>query len=69
MGRKNGTIKSYNFNKGYGFITTEDGTELFVSYRSIEGNGYIVLREGQKVSFDVETGQRGLEAVRVRVLD
>ncbi|MGG0511207.1 cold shock domain-containing protein [Priestia megaterium] len=36
MGRKNGTIKSYNFNKGYGFITTEDGTELFVSYPSIK---------------------------------
>ncbi|MGR6341606.1 cold-shock protein [Priestia megaterium] len=69
MGRKNGTIKSYNFNKGYGFITTEDKTELFVSYRSIEGNGYAALREGQKVSFDVETGQKGLEAVRVRVLD
>ena len=68
MGRKNGTIKSYNFNKGYGFITAEDETELFVSYRSIEGNGYAVLREGQKVSFDIETGQRGLEAVRVRVL-
>ncbi|MDH6651125.1 cold-shock protein [Priestia megaterium] len=69
MGRKNGTIKSYNFNEGYGFITAEDETELFVSYRSIEGNGYAVLREGQKVSFDVETGQNGLEAVRVRVLD
>jgi len=69
MGRQNGTIKWYNFNKGYGFITTEDETGIFVSYRSIEGNGYADLREGQKVSFDVETGQKGLEAVRVRVLN
>ncbi|UYT88859.1 cold-shock protein [Priestia megaterium] len=69
MERQNGTIKCYNFNKGYGLITTEDETELFVSYRSIEGNGYVNLREGQKVSFDIEAGQKGLEVVRVRVLN
>jgi len=46
MGRQNGTIKWYNFNRGYGFITTEDATEIFVSFRSIEGNCYEDLREG-----------------------
>ncbi|MBE5100297.1 cold-shock protein [Priestia aryabhattai] len=49
-------------------MTTEDATEIFVSFRSIERNGYADLREGQKVTYNIETSQKGLEAVQVQVL-
>ena len=64
--RKNGTVKWFNDAKGFGFITPEDGTaDLFVHFRAIQGNGFKSLQEGQKVSFKVVQGQKGLQADEV----
>lgn len=52
----NGTIKWFNNRKGYGFITGEDGTDVFVHYSGINGTGYRTLATGQEVSYDVTTG-------------
>ncbi|NLY35862.1 MAG: cold-shock protein [Tissierellia bacterium] len=66
-----GTVKWFNATKGFGFITREDGGEdVFVHFSAIQGEGYKELREGQKVSFDVEDDTRngkGERAVNVRV--
>ena len=56
-----GTVKWFNAEKGYGFITREDGSDVFVHFSAIQGEGYKSLEEGQHVTFDVEEGQRGLE--------
>lgn len=61
----NGTVKWFNEQKGYGFITTEEGKDVFVHYSSILGSGFRTLSEGQSVSFDVEDGPKGPQAVRV----
>ncbi|MBI5196807.1 MAG: cold-shock protein [Nitrospirae bacterium] len=61
----NGTVKWFNEAKGYGFITSEDGSDVFVHYTSIQGNGFKTLAEGDKVSFDVEKGAKGPKAVNV----
>jgi len=60
-----GTVKWFNESKGFGFITSEDGAEVFVHYSSIDGNGFKALAEGDTVSFDTEKGPKGLKAVRV----
>lgn len=60
-----GTVKWFNESKGYGFITREDGTDVFVHYSSIEGNGFKTLNEGDAVSFDVEQGDKGLKATNI----
>ena len=60
-----GTVKWFNESKGFGFITAEDGTEVFVHHTSIQGNGFKTLAEGDKVSFDTEKGPKGLKAVNV----
>ncbi len=64
----NGVVKWFNESKGYGFISTEDGSDVFVHYSSIQGNGYKSLAEGDSVSFDVEKGQKGPKAVNVVAL-
>jgi CspA family cold shock protein len=60
-----GTVKWFNESKGFGFITREDGTDVFVHYASIQGNGFKSLAEGDTVSFDTENGPKGLKAVNV----
>ena len=66
--RKNGTVKWFNDAKGFGFITQEGGPDLFVHFRSIQGNGFKSLQEGQAVSFKVVQGQKGLQADEVQAL-
>ncbi|HBD4905686.1 TPA: cold-shock protein, partial [Escherichia coli] len=68
MSRQNGTVKWFNETKGYGFITPESGPDVFVHFRAIEGNGFKTLAEGQKVSFEVVQGQKGMQAERVQVI-
>jgi len=60
-----GTVKWFNDSKGFGFITSEDGGDVFVHHTSIQGNGFKSLAEGDKVSFDVEKGPKGPKAVNV----
>ena len=62
-----GTVKFFNAEKGYGFISLEDGDkDVFVHYSNIQGSGYKTLDEGQKVEFDVAPGRKGDEAQNVR---
>jgi CspA family cold shock protein len=61
----NGTVKWFNESKGFGFITKEDGSDVFVHYSSIQSNGYKSLAEGDTVSFDTENGPKGLKAINV----
>jgi len=60
-----GTVKWFNESKGFGFITKEDGEDIFVHHTSITGNGFKSLSEGQAVSFDVEKTPKGLRATNV----
>ena len=60
-----GTVKWFNNAKGYGFITRESGDDLFVHFKSIVGEGYKTLKQGDAVQFDVEQGAKGLQAVNV----
>jgi cold shock protein len=63
-----GTVKFFNNDKGYGFITQESGPDVFVHFSNIEGEGYKSLEEGQKVEFEVAPGRKGDEATGVRVV-
>ena len=63
-----GTVKFFNAEKGYGFISREQGDDVFVHYSNIEGRGYRSLEEGQKVEFDVAPGRKGEEAQNVRAI-
>lgn len=63
-----GKVKWFNAEKGYGFITGEDGKEVFVHFSSINGDGYKTLEDEQKVSYDVVEGDRGLQASNVTKL-
>jgi len=60
-----GTVKWFNDSKGFGFITREEGSDIFVHYSSIQGDGFKTLAEGDRVSFDVEKGDKGPKAVNV----
>jgi len=61
-------VKFFNSEKGYGFISREQGDDVFVHYSNIQGSGYKSLDEGQQVEFDVAPGRKGEEAQNVRVI-
>jgi len=64
-----GTVKWFNTEKGYGFITPQDGgKDLFVHFSGIEGDGYKSLNEGAKVEYEQSQGQKGPQATKVRVV-
>ena len=58
----NGTVKWFNAEKGYGFISQESGDDVFVHFSAIQGKGFKTLEEGQSVSFEIEEGPRGKQA-------
>jgi CspA family cold shock protein len=60
-----GKVKWFNNSKGYGFIQQEDGTDIFVHFSAISGEGYKTLDEGQSVQFEVTQGPKGLQAANV----
>lgn len=64
----NGTVKWFNDQKGYGFIKQEDGPDIFVHYSGIIGDGFKSLKEGDRVTFDIEEGKKGPAAVNVTVV-
>ncbi|MFN2291950.1 MAG: cold-shock protein [Anaerolineae bacterium] len=66
--RVTGTVKWFNGSKGYGFISREDGPDVFVHFSAIQGQGFRNLEEGQTVEFEVEQGQKGLQAANVAVI-
>lgn len=66
--RIQGTVKWFNSSKGYGFISQENGDDVFVHFQSIEGDGYKTLNDNDKVEFNVTEGQKGLQASNVRVI-
>jgi cold shock protein len=61
----NGTVKWFSPKKGYGFITMEDGQEVFVHYSAIDGSGFRSLEQGERVEFEVAQGPKGLQASNV----
>jgi len=63
-----GTVKWFNESKGFGFLSREDGDDVFVHHTSIEGEGFKSLREGQEVEFEVQDGPKGPQAVNVKAL-
>jgi len=63
--RTTGTVKWFNASKGFGFITKDNGEDIFVHFTAIQGEGYRTLVEGQKVEFSVEKGTKGFQAVNV----
>lgn len=60
-----GTVKWFNESKGYGFITREDGEDVFAHYSAIDGNGFKTLAEGDSVGFDVVEGDKGPKAINI----
>ena len=66
--RQTGTVKWFNDEKGFGFITPQSGPDVLVDFRCIQGNGFKSLQEGQAVSFLVVQGQKGLQADEVQVI-
>ena len=66
MSKSTGTVKWFNEEKGFGFITQDNGgADVFVHFRAIASEGFKTLAEGQKVTFDIEHGQKGLQAANV----
>ena len=66
--RETGTVKWFNDEKGYGFITPQSGDDLFVHFKAIQSDGFKSLKEGQKVSFIAVQGQKGMQADQVQIL-
>ena len=60
-----GTVKWFNAEKGFGFISREDGDDVFVHFSAIQGEGFKTLEEGQKVSFEIVEGDRGPQAANI----
>ncbi len=60
-----GTVKWFNAEKGFGFISQENGPDVFAHFSEIQSNGFKSLEDGQKVNFEVEQGQRGLQATNI----
>jgi len=67
--RTQGTVKWFNSEKGYGFITPEEGADVFVHYSEIQGNGYRSLNEGDRVEFEITDGRKGKQASSVVVIN
>ena len=63
-----GTVKFFNAEKGFGFISRDGGDDVFVHFSNIQGSGYKTLNEGQQVEFDVAPGRKGEEAQNVRAI-
>lgn len=61
-----GTVKWFNSEKGYGFISQSEGADVFVHFSAIQMNGYRSLEEGQQVEFEIQEGNKGLQAANVR---
>ena len=68
MTRSQGTVKWFNAEKGFGFISREGGDDLFVHYSEIQGNGYRSLDEGATVEFEITQGRKGLQASNVTLV-
>jgi CspA family cold shock protein len=66
--RTTGTVKWFNASKGYGFIARDNGADVFVHQSAIQAEGYRTLEEGQRVEFEVESGDKGPKAVNVKAL-
>ena len=63
-----GTVKWFNEKKGFGFLSQEDGDDVFVHHTSIQGEGFKTLREGQEVEFEIQDGPKGPQALNVKAL-
>jgi CspA family cold shock protein len=66
--RETGTVKWFNASKGYGFISREEGEDVFVHYSAIKADGFRTLEEGQRVEFNIEETPKGLQAADVKVV-
>jgi CspA family cold shock protein len=64
-----GQVKWFSEKKGYGFITREDGDDIFVHFSAIDKEGFRTLREGDEVEFEITEGEKGLQATKVTVLE
>ena len=69
MARTTGTVKWFNATKGFGFISQQNGEDLFVHYSEIQSSGYRSLEEGAQVEFQVTQGKKGLQASAVKVIE
>lgn len=69
MARTQGTVKWFNSEKGYGFITQDNGPDIFVHYTAIQSTGFRSLNEGDKVEFEVTDGKKGKQASAVTVIN
>lgn len=63
-----GKVRWFNAQKGFGFITSDDGKDVFVHYSGLNMNGFKVLEQGQSVTFDIENGEKGPQATNVTVI-
>lgn len=64
---QNGTVKWFDAKKGFGFVTTESGDDVFVHFSAIQGEGFKTLNEGDSVTFEISEGEKGPQATNVRV--